>query len=398
MATDQKNRKRPRLIKAAVVLFAAIAALISSGCIQQEIFVPVATVTGRITVPPGKDPLGIKVTTAGFPNHWSWVNEQGDYKIEYPRTGRYLLIARGRDFDVDFVWADAYLEKSVKVDTLYLREKVVGEAKWLATRIDYPDAIGFKIKSLDPVWATSTIHLFDDGTHDDRLSDDGIYTSRLSNLPTYSQLYSLIWIGPDGEKEVKDPHAERERINRSEILVKEAGMKVARGMVTSALIGVNYSEVILSTKGGARRINLDSDGSYSLAMEGNAREYLVFRSTNFHIRAIPVDLTTIPIYDVPTITLVPKASGELKVILVKSDFQTVKNPTVVGDFTNWQPQALYDDGTNGDEVAGDGVYTRMFRNLAPGYHKYAINITQGNQVRDPYQESGDSRYSIILVK
>ncbi|MEW6712886.1 MAG: choice-of-anchor X domain-containing protein, partial [Candidatus Riflebacteria bacterium] len=76
----------------------------------------------------------------------------------------------------------------------------------------------------------------------------------------------------------------------------------------------------------------------------------------------------------------------------------VTNPVVVADFTNWQPQQMYDDATNGDEVAGDGVYTRLFTGIAPGYHKYAFNITDTSQVKDPYQESGDSEYSIILVK
>jgi hypothetical protein len=133
-------------------------------------------------------------------------------------------------------------------------------------------------------------------------------------------------------------------------------------------------------------------------MEGNGREYLVFRSSNLHIRAVPVDLSTVTVYDVPPTTLSSKKAGEVKIILVKSDFAEVEDPVVVTDFTNWQPQQLYDDGTNGDEVAGDGVYTRLFTGVAPGYHKYAFNIKEDSQVKDPYQESGDSDYSIILVK
>jgi hypothetical protein len=116
------------------------------------------------------------------------------------------------------------------------------------------------------------------------------------------------------------------------------------------------------------------------------------------MRSIPVDLSTIPVYDVPVTTLSAKKSGEVRLMMIKSDFSETVNPMAVADFTNWQPQQLYDDGTNGDEVAGDGVYTRLFTGVAPGYHKYAFNITTTSQVKDPYQESGDSEYSIILVK
>jgi len=40
----------------------------------------------------------------------------------------------------------------------------------------------------------------------------------------------------------------------------------------------------------------------------------------------------------------------------------------------------------------------MKTGVAPGYHKYAFNVTTTAQVRDPYEESGDSQYSILLVK
>jgi hypothetical protein len=371
--------------------------LLSTGCVQEHLVIPVGTVTGRVRVPAGQVPLGIKITVAGHSNN-IYVNESGDYKLEFTKPGRYLLVARGRDFDVDFRWVDVLLEETTGGQDFSLRTKLVGEAMWIATIVDFPDATAFKIKSLDPVWATSTIPLYDDGTHGDKLAGDGIFTNRLMHLTTGSQLYSLVWSGPDGDKEVKDPHRENERTGLSEIYVPEPAMKVARGVLNSALTGVNYSEVVVSTKAGARKINAGSDGQFAIAMEGIGREYLVFRSNTFHIRAIPVDLTTMPIYDVPPVSLAAKAANEAKFILVKSDFQDVTAPMVVADFTNWQPQALYDDGTNGDEVAGDGVYTRVFTNVSPGYHKYAFNITAMNQVRDPYEESTDGTYSILLVK
>ncbi|RCK78967.1 MAG: hypothetical protein OZSIB_0518 [Candidatus Ozemobacter sibiricus] len=387
-----------RLARFNLVLLALSLLTLGTGCVQEKLVIPVATVTGKIVVPPAKDPLGVKVSVAGNPGISTYVNERGEFKLEFRTPGRYLLVCRGQQYDVDFVWVDAVLEETVSVGNVYLSEKIVGEAKWIATIVDFPDATGFKVKSLDPRWATDTIPMYDDGTHGDKIANDGIYTTRAQNLYTGSQLYSIIWMKDTEANEVKDPHREFERNGKSEIIVREPDMKVARGTVTSALTGVNYSEVVLATKMGARKINVDSDGKYAMPMEGNGKEYLVFRSPSFHIRAIPVDLTTMPIYDVPPVTLAAKGGGEAKFILIKSDFQEVVNPTVVADFTNWQPQALYDDGTNGDEVAGDGVYTRLFTRVAPGYHKYAFNITATNQVRDPYQESGDSQYSILLVK
>ncbi|NLI79190.1 MAG: hypothetical protein GX442_22445 [Candidatus Riflebacteria bacterium] len=382
-----------------LILLALCLMTLGTGCVQEKLVIPVATVTGKIVVPPAKNPLGVHITVAGKSGVSTYVNETGAFKLEFREPGRYLLICRGQNYDVDFVWVEAVLEETVDVGNISLNEKIVGEAKWIATIVDFPDATGFKIKSLDPKWATDTVDMYDDGTHDDKVANDGIYTTRVQNIYTGSQLYTIVWT-KDGEthEEKKDPHQEFERNGKSEIIIREADSKVARGTVTSALTGVNYSEVVLATKQGARKIFLDSDGHYAMTMEGNGKEYLVFRSPTFHIRAIPVDLTTIPIYDVPPVTLTAKGGGEAKFILIQNDFQTVVNPTVVADFTNWQPQALYDDATHGDEVKGDGVYTLLVTGVAPGYHKYAFNITATNQVRDPYQESGDSQYSILQVK
>ncbi|MBF0546028.1 MAG: hypothetical protein HQM08_16410 [Candidatus Riflebacteria bacterium] len=386
----------------------------STGCIQEALVIPVATVTGKIIPPPGQSPLGVKIIVAGNSGLSTYVNENAQYQLQLPKTGRFLLIARGSSYDADFVWVDAVLEQSVAAPDIALSQKIVGEGVWLGTLVDFPDATTFAVKSLDPVWGTSTaplygqvwatgtIPLYDDGSHGDKYAHDGIYTNRLANLPTGSQLYSLLWNGPSTNTAtptvVADPNAESTRIGKSELIIKAPSMDVARGKVTSTLTGVNYSEVVLSTKAGARKIFVNSDGTYSMAMEGNGREYLVFRSPNFHIRAIPVDLTTMPLYDVPDTVLAAKAAGEVKFVLIRSDFQDMKNPAVVADFTNWQPQALYDDGTHGDEVAGDGVYTVTMTNVAPGYHKYAFNLTDTSQVKDPYEESGDSQYSIISVK
>lgn len=386
-------------------------ATFSTGCVQEALVIPVATVSGKVVVPAGQVPLGVHVTVAGNSGISGYVNEKGEYELKFPKSGRYLLVARSANFDVDFIWVDAVLEETVTAPDISLAEKITGEVKWIATTVDFPGATNFKIRSIDPKWATDTVAMADDGSGGDKYAGDGIYTLRLRNLPTGSQLYKLLYTGKatefNSDKEEdevkertasKDPHQESSRNRTSEIVIPEPAMKVARGYVTSSLTGVNYSEVVLGTKMGARKMNINSDGYYSIPMEGNGREYLVFRSPSYHVKVVPVDLSTTPIYEVPTVTLSVKGAGEATFMLVKSDFQTVTNPAVVADFTNWQPQALYDDGTHGDATAGDGVYTLVKTGVATGYHKYAFNVTSTSQVRDPYEESGDSQYSILLVK
>lgn len=386
--------------KRLMALFLTLIALAATGCIQESLVIPVATVTGKVVVPSGKTSTGIKVTVAGESTS-AYVNESGGYSLEFRKTGRFLLIARGRGFDINFAWVDAISEKTVEAPNINLSEKLVGEAIWMASLIDFPDAKAFNVKSVSPAWSQTSEKMYDDGTHGDVLADDGIFTLRLTNLKTGTQQYSIEYTKSDGKtSSSKDPHREGEVSSNSALYIPESTVKLARGMVTSDVTGVNYSEVKLATKKGSRAMQLDSDGGYSFAMEGNGREYLVFRSQNFHARAIPVDLSTVTLLDVPTTTISSKKAGEVKMILIASDFAEVKDPTVVGDFTNWQPQKLYDDATNGDEVAGDGVYTRLFKgvNTSSSYQKYAFNITATNQVKDPYQESGDESYSIIRVK
>jgi hypothetical protein len=385
--------------KIITVIFLIMTVFTATGCVQEATVIPVANLTGRIKVPPGKLPTGIRVSIAGYNDKNSWVDSEGDFSIDLDESGRYLMVARGKDFDVNYQWVDVVLEEENKASDLYLDEKVVGEALWIVTKVDYPDSQYFKLHPEDPTWAQEDYDMYDDGSHGDKIANDGIFTLRLTNLQTGSQLYSFKGTDDEGEEKIiGDPHDESSRLGEDEIYIPATTLKLARGTVTSDLTGVNYSEVVLATKKGSRSINVDSDGGYNMSMEGNGKEYLVFRSPNFHIRTIPVDLSTVPVYDVPTVTLSSKKSGEVKLMLIKTDFASVSEPKVVADFTNWQPQQMYDDGTHGDEAAGDGVYTNLFTGIAPGYHKYAFNITADSQVKDPYQESGDSQYSIVQVK
>ncbi|MFZ2955636.1 MAG: choice-of-anchor X domain-containing protein [Candidatus Ozemobacteraceae bacterium] len=386
---------RKKLLLLVVILVSAFG---STGCIQEALVKPVGTVTGKVVVPPAKDPLGICITVAGDSSISTYVGDTGSYKLEFSKSGRYLLIAHSGNFDCDFVWVDVAVEQTTAAADIVISEKIVGEAKWLATIVDFPDAQGFQVKSLSPTWATATVKMYDDGTHGDKYANDGIYSLRLANLPTGSQQYSLIWTGKDGDKEEMDPHRENTLAGKSMITIREPAVKLARGKVTTTLTGANLAETVLATKAGTRKIFLNADGTYDMPMEGNGREYLVFRNPAFDIRPIPVNLTTVALYEVPDTALSGKLPNTAKFILIKSDFPDVGNPTMVADFNSWQPQAMYDDGTHGDDASGDGAYTLVVNNVAPGYHKYAFNVNATSQVRDPYEESGDSQYSILLVK
>lgn len=387
--------------KIVLALFLVLAVVTFSGCnsIQESIAQPVATISGKVVVPAGQVPTGIKITVAGNSDYSAYVNSYGYYTLTLKESGRFLLMARGECFDPAFVWVDARVEETVKPANINMSQKITGEALWIASLIDFPDARSISVKAISPTWSQGNVAMHDDGTTGDLIANDGIYALRMTNITSGYQQYSFVYKNSD-EKDVtaSDPHAESVYNRNSTIYIPESTVKQVKGRVTSDLTGVNYSEVTLATKKGSRSSRLNSDGSYTFKMEGSGREYLVFRSSNFNIKIVPVDLSSVNNLELSDITLASKKSGELKVMLVASDFQTVENPTVVGDFTNWQPVQLYDDGTYGDDTAGDGVYTRTFTGIAAGYHQYAFNITSTNQVKDPYQESGDSSYSIIQVK
>ena len=387
--------------KTVLALFLLLAAISTTGCssIQERVAQPVATISGKVVVPSGQVPTGVKITVAGDSSKTAYVNSYGYYNLELKESGKFLLMARGEGFDPSFVWVDARVEETVKPEDIKMSQKITNEALFMASLIDFPDAKSFAIKAISPTWTQGNVEMNDDGVNGDVLANDGIFALRMTNITSGYQQYSIVWKDADDKSNtVSDPHAESTYNKNSTIYIPEAAVKQVKGSVTSDLTGVNYSEVKLATKKGSRTTTLNSDGSYVFAMEGSGREYLVFRSETYHIKVVPVDLSSINVLEVPQTTLASKKSGELRVMLVASDFATCENPTVVGDFTNWQPQQLYDDGTYGDETAGDGVYTRTFTGIAAGYHKYAFNITSTNQVKDQYQESGDSAYSIIQVK
>ena len=387
--------------KTVLALFLLLAAISTRGCssIQERVAQPVATISGKVVVPSGQVPTGVKITVAGDSSKTAYVNSYGYYNLELKESGKFLLMARGENFDPAFVWVDARVEDTVKPENIVMSQKITNEALFMASLIDFPDAKSFAIKAISPTWTQGNVEMNDDGVNGDVLANDGIFALRMTNITSGYQQYSIVWKDADDKSNtVSDPHAESTYNKNSTVYIPEAAVKQVKGSVTSDLTGVNYSEVKLATKKGSRTTTLNSDGSYVFAMEGSGREYLVFRSETYHIKVVPVDLSSINVLEVPQTTLASKKSGELRVMLVASDFATCENPTVVGDFTNWQPQQLYDDGTYGDETAGDGVYTRTFTGISAGYHKYAFNITSTNQVKDPYQESGDSAYSIIQVK
>ncbi|HQB83040.1 MAG TPA: carboxypeptidase-like regulatory domain-containing protein, partial [Candidatus Rifleibacterium sp.] len=210
--------------KRLMALFLTLLALVTTGCIQEALVIPVATVTGKVVVPSGKVSTGVKITVAGEPSLSAYANDKGQYTIEFRRSGRFLLVARGMDFDVNYVWVDAISEETVTAPDLKLDEKLVGEALWVASIVDFPDAVGFAIKSINPAWSQATEKMYDDGTHGDKLANDGIFTLRLTNLKTGSQQYSLDYTleGETNPKNTKDPHREADLSGNSMIYIPES--------------------------------------------------------------------------------------------------------------------------------------------------------------------------------
>ena len=54
--------------KRLMALFLTLLALVTTGCIQEALVIPVATVTGKVVVPSGKVSTGVKITVAGEPS------------------------------------------------------------------------------------------------------------------------------------------------------------------------------------------------------------------------------------------------------------------------------------------------------------------------------------------
>lgn len=379
------------------MLFLLSTIIINTGCIQKKAVIPVSIISGKITVPEGSLATGVKVRVAGE-GTYAYANERGEYKIEMRKEGRFLLVARGMNFDVNYTWAEAELEKTTTAPSISLNKKVVGEAIWHANIIDYPNAKDFSIKSVNPSWNTKSVKMYDDGTHGDVLSGDGIYTLRLDNLVSGQQQYKLV----AGGKEGNDPNAEQNISGNSSIYIPESALKTVTGFVTSETSSDVYASVKLATNRGARSTFLNTAGQYNFAVQGNGTEYLVFRSPNFDAKAVAIDLSKVATLDVGETKITAKTPQRVKIICIRSEFNDAKGePVVMGDFNGWRQDQLFDDGTYGDEVAGDGIYTRVYDNVTytgSTSLKYHFCVNGEDTVRDPYEEGNDGTYSTISIQ
>ena len=91
--------------------------------------------------------------------------------------------------------------------------------------------------------------------------------------------------------------------------------------------------------------------------------------------------------------LTKKTEGEVLIVFVSQDwpFGAVTDVKIVGDETHFQPDdlmhQLYDDGTNGDFFANDGVWSLR---ITPGGIDYGygfvINDHKDSIYRDPHEE------------
>jgi 1,4-alpha-glucan branching enzyme len=92
-------------------------------------------------------------------------------------------------------------------------------------------------------------------------------------------------------------------------------------------------------------------------------------------------------------------------ILFQYEAPSARIVTLAGDFPDilWDPQRqpMYDDGTHGDKVAGDGIWS-LVKPLTPGRYQYKYVIDRNSWVADPNNfEVTDDGYggknSVLIV-
>jgi len=73
-------------------------------------------------------------------------------------------------------------------------------------------------------------------------------------------------------------------------------------------------------------------------------------------------------------------------ILFQYEAPAARIVTLAGDFPDilWdsQRQPMYDDGTHGDKVAGDGIWS-LVKSLTPGRYQYKFVVDRNSWVADP---------------
>ncbi len=103
--------------------------------------------------------------------------------------------------------------------------------------------------------------------------------------------------------------------------------------------------------------------------------------------------------------------GNEKFIIFELYAPSARYVTLAGDFNGWGGTAngvynpdidrMYDDGTNGDRVKGDGIWT-IIKTLPPGVYQYKYVIDGVNWVLDPSNperiQNGPYINSILRVK
>lgn len=375
-------------------------AVFNAGCIQEKTFVPVSVIKGTIKVPSGKVATGVKIRVAGESNY-AYANEKGAYSIEMKKEGHFLLMAYGIDFDVNFAWVDSVLEDTVTAPDIRLNSKIVGESIWMANTVDYPNASAFKIKAISPSWQSDE-KMYDDGTHGDIVAGDGIFTLRKNNLISGLQQYKIVSTENGSDKTSNDPNAEQYYNSNSTIYIAESSVKTVSGYVTAEAATDVFSTVKVASNKGARSVYANSSGQFTFDVQGTGKEYLVFRSPSFEIQTKVIDLSKSSTLNVGEISLTPKVARRVKMVCIRSEFSDASGePFVMGDFNNWRQDQMFDDGTYGDEVAGDGVYTRVYEDVSyTGSEslKYQFCVNGTSKVRDPYEESHDGDYSTITMK
>jgi len=143
----------------------------------------------------------------------------------------------------------------------------------------------------------------------------------------------------------------------------------------------------------------DVQGKFSVLAGGAGDTYLVIRGLQFQPTFHPIRVIQGSSIGGLSIDLNPKPKGEALFHFFERDFpEPVNSVSVSGSFALF-PLSLNDSGTNGDAIAGDGVWTILQKNVSAGTITYNFQVNGKTNFNDPHAEklgNGSTRPTMLI--
>jgi hypothetical protein len=137
----------------------------------------------------------------------------------------------------------------------------------------------------------------------------------------------------------------------------------------------------------------DIEGNFAVPTSWSGNGFLVFRGQEWDANFKDFNMTQGTDVKDLEVTMIPKAKGVAVFHLFEQDFpdETITSARVIGNFQSTEFEydtgtPMYDDGKNGDAIAGDGVWTAEIKNLTKDEIEYKFAINGDNQKFDPHAE------------